>query len=102
MISFFFLLQNVIKFVQKLGLEWTCERFCIGKKRKVCNVLLWVWRSSVWMKEKEIWKNLVFCFVRIERVWKRRHRLLKMLGILEGGSKARKKKVHFCFCFFVF
>ncbi len=54
--------------MQKLGLEWACERFCIGKKLKVCNVLLWVWRSSAWMNEKDRWRNLVFCFVRVERI----------------------------------
>ncbi len=39
--------------MQKLGLEWACKRFCIGEKLKVCNVLLWVWRSNTWMNEKE-------------------------------------------------
>jgi hypothetical protein len=50
--------------VQKLGLEWACAKFCIGKILKLCNVLLWVWRSSGWMKER--WQNLVFCFVRVK------------------------------------
>ncbi len=56
--------------MQKLGLEWSCEKFCIGKKLMVCNVLLlWVWRSSVWMNEKEKMAKLgFFCFVGIERI----------------------------------
>jgi hypothetical protein len=78
--------------VQKLGLDWACKRFCIGKKLKACNVLLWVWKNSGWMKEKERWQNLDFCFVKIERVSKKKAILLKMLGILESGSKAFFKK----------
>ncbi len=56
--------------MQKLGLEWACAKFCIGNILKLCNVLLWVWRSSGWMKEKERCSNLVFCFVRVKRVLK--------------------------------
>jgi hypothetical protein len=39
--------------VQKLSLEWACAKLGIRKILKLCNVLLWVWRSSGWMKEKE-------------------------------------------------
>jgi hypothetical protein len=85
--------------VQKLGLEWACTRFCIGTKIKECNVLIWVWRSSAWMKEKERWQKLVFCFVKVERILKEKTMIAKSDRHFGEWEQSGKEKGVFLFLF---